>query len=643
MQTSSSRRSLFSNMTLLRKGLILVAVPLMFELAFVAALSYLLHQVEVERDKEAYARELDRRISFIPMRFLDAANCMACTLMFKSNMFVERYKSILTELPPNFSALREMLKDQPEKLQLVNSMEADFDEGTRWMNRIMIKMPHERVVAVQPADLMSLRVILSRMSERTKDLSKEARSIVEQAPVQQEQYRQLIREAIWCGIMLNILIAFWLAVYFARSTAARLNIVVDNTMRLASSLPLNPAISGRDEIAHLDQTFRAMAVELRIADEQQRAVNERIKLIIDSIPIGLLIVLLDGTVEQVNPAAIKMFAASQQGLIGKSLNELFPADGEYSSDEVIQYLSQRKARVTVSDGDQQSFQRNATKYNGDHFTTELLAAEFTSDAGQRLLIMAVDVSDRRKLEKLKEEFLAMVSHDLKTPLTSLHGTLVLLLSGAVGDISKEANQMVRLAEDEVSRLSRLVIDLLDVARIDAGHMQLHLSLVPFDTIIKRAVNAVQSFADDHAVNIESKLTKLEVEVDGDRIVQVLVNLLTNAIKFSPADSKVFISVEQLENWLEVRVSDEGRGIPETHKESVFERFQQVEVADRARKGGTGLGLPICKNIIDQHHGTIGFESKVGKGSTFWFRLPIKEILADQPQPALSLTDTTTAS
>jgi len=634
-------------MTLLHKGLILVAVPLIFELAFVAALSYLLHQAEVERDKVAYARDLDNRINFIPRHFMEAANCMACNLMFKSNMFAERYKSIISDLPPNFTKIREMLKDQPGKLHLVREMENDINEGTKWMDRIMFNMPRERVVAIQPQDLMQIRAILARMSQESIELAREPHTIVEQEQAQQDQYRQWINEAIACGIILNILIAVWLAVYFARSTAGRLNVVIDNTLRLANSEPLNPQISGQDEIAHLDKTFRQMADDLQIAADNQRAINERIRLIIDSTPVGLLIVLLDGTVEQVNPAGMKMLAASPNHLIGKSVNLLFPPN-EDSSTELTQYIAQVKARTktgdpansaaaTTSGITQQSFQRNGVRRNGEQFTSELLVSEFTSDAGPRLLITAVDVSDRRKLEKLKEEFLAMVSHDLKTPLTSLHGTLVLLLSGAVGGISNEATKIVQQAEEEISRLTRMVIDLLDVARIDAGRMQLHYTLIQLDTLIRRAVTSVQSFADEHAVNIESQLTGLEIEVDSDRIVQVLVNLLTNAIKFSPADSKVFVSVEQLSDSFEVRVTDQGRGIPASHKASIFERFQQVQLTDRSAKGGTGLGLPICKSIVEQHHGSIGVESELSNGSTFWFRLPLKE------NPIVDQTTTTTTT
>jgi len=132
---------------------------------------------------------------------------------------------------------------------------------------------------------------------------------------------------------------------------------------------------------------------------------------------------------------------------------------------------------------------------------------------------------------------------------------------------------------------------------------------------------VQHIARQYSVSIDTTDTDAHVYADSARLVQVLVNLLSNAIKFSPAGSVVHVSVNDTADWLELRVADQGRGIPLSQKESIFEKFKQVEAADSKEKGGTGLGLPICKKIIEQHGGTIGVDSKEGKGSTFWFRIP----------------------
>ena len=145
--------------------------------------------------------------------------------------------------------------------------------------------------------------------------------------------------------------------------------------------------------------------------------------------------------------------------------------------------------------------------------------------------------------------------------------------------------------------------------------------VELGSIIDRSCESVRSFAEQHDVNLVLPQTDVRVIADGDRIVQVLVNLLSNAIKFSDKDASVVVAVEEQADYVQVKVSDRGRGIPEKYQSLIFERFQQVEVSDAKRRGGTGLGLAICKGIIEQHRGSIGVESEEGKGSTFWFRMP----------------------
>jgi signal transduction histidine kinase len=205
-------------------------------------------------------------------------------------------------------------------------------------------------------------------------------------------------------------------------------------------------------------------------------------------------------------------------------------------------------------------------------------------------------------------------------LTSIGGFISLLVSGRYGYLDEDASKEAQMAERNMTRLMRLVNELLDLERMESGTP---INPVPclLSQILRDAVNAVSGVARTRGISIESTFPDIEIVADPDRLAQVLINLLSNAIKFSDTGQIVQLSVIQRETDLELRVRDSGRGVPVELKEAIFERFQQVEDDDSKARGGTGLGLAIAKAIVEKHGGKIGVDSKLGEGSTFWFTLP----------------------
>ncbi len=229
----------------------------------------------------------------------------------------------------------------------------------------------------------------------------------------------------------------------------------------------------------------------------------------------------------------------------------------------------------------------------------------------------------REAARRKQEMIALVSHDLRTPLTSVKASLTMVCQGIFGNVAGKAVDELNDAAKNTNRLLCLVNNLLDIERLEAGLLVMAPQAVPLEGIIEASLLAVGNAAEVREIELEPQDTDLIVEADGERIVQVLVNLLANAIKFSPAECKVAIAVaEHPLDWAEIKVSDTGRGIPQDHQELIFERFHQVKAEDSRPGQGTGLGLPICKAIVSAHGGSIGVDSKEGQGSTFWFRLPL---------------------
>jgi PAS domain S-box-containing protein len=224
-----------------------------------------------------------------------------------------------------------------------------------------------------------------------------------------------------------------------------------------------------------------------------------------------------------------------------------------------------------------------------------------------------------EVEQLKKGFLSTVSHELRTPLTSIRGSLGLLASGAAGPLPDHVVEVVALAERNAIRLMALIEDILDLERLETGKIELQMTRVPIASILRRAMESLAAFG-AHGVTVDAPNVSSFIDVDADRIVQVLVNLLSNAVKFSPPGGVVTIAVTVDGQWTEFRVIDHGRGVPAVHRRAIFERFRQVDPSDARDKGGAGLGLAICKSIVEQHGGSIGVESEEGAGSAFWFRL-----------------------
>ena len=235
-----------------------------------------------------------------------------------------------------------------------------------------------------------------------------------------------------------------------------------------------------------------------------------------------------------------------------------------------------------------------------------------------------DVTRQREIDRMKTEFVSTVSHELRTPLTSIKGSLHLLLSDPALQLDATQRQLVDISVKNTDRLIRLITNILDISKIEAGHVQLDLSLHHVEEFVSAAVDGIVAFAESRSIVIEVEVPGdlPQVRVDVDRMVQVVTNLLSNAIKFSPPGSTVTVSVARAARQLELRVTDRGRGIAAEDMSRLFKKFQQLDGSNVRSVGGTGLGLAICRGIVEEHGGSIGVESRLGQGATFTVTVPL---------------------
>ena len=356
-------------------------------------------------------------------------------------------------------------------------------------------------------------------------------------------------------------------------------------------------------------------------DELQHS-RDYLQLIVNNVADAIISINQNGIVELWNPAATRIFGFDEKDMLGKNIKAIIPPPHHARHDKYLQnYLETGKSRVLGRTG----LELEAQRKDGSVFPIELSVTQIAL-SGRRLYTGVInDISARKRIEKQKNEFISTLSHELRTPLTSIIGSLGILQALHEKQLPLEVIQMHSMARRNSERLMMLINDLLDIQKMEAGELDIQFELIDLADIVSYSASLNQGYAEKHHISLQLTQDngRFFVNGDRDRLIQVLSNLLSNAIKFSVEGQTVNINLKKCENdRARVSVSDTGQGIPVEFQSRVFQRFAQADASDARRLGGTGLGLYICQTIIHSHKGDINFETSVGKGSTFYFTLPL---------------------
>jgi PAS domain S-box-containing protein len=376
-----------------------------------------------------------------------------------------------------------------------------------------------------------------------------------------------------------------------------------------------------DQLRELNETLEARVEER--TRERDRA-SETATAIFNSTNDGILTLNARGGIETINLAAQRMFGYSAAEVVGRDAAVLLGLSTERPSKGLIDRLGKSWGELEKG----VIVELEARRQDGSGFAADLALSAMELGHETHVVAVVRDISDRKRVERLKDEFVATVSHELRTPLTSIAGSLGLLNGGAFGALPEGASKLVRIAHSNCGRLVRLINDILDIEKIGSGKLKLERTEVDVSALVARSVDEVRPCAREAAVDLQLRADEpLTVQGDADRLNQVVTNLLANAIKFSPASGVVEVSVTRTDDTVRVAVRDYGPGIPEDFRSRIFSKFAQADSSDTRGQGGSGLGLSIAKEIVEHHEGRLWFESTPGEGAVFYVDLP------HQPAPA----------
>ena len=359
------------------------------------------------------------------------------------------------------------------------------------------------------------------------------------------------------------------------------------------------------------------SIRTRIENLQQlRSLNEteaRYKTLLDSATDAFFLHNLNGRILDVNKQACRSLGYSRDELLKLSVANI---DVDSSKPEI--------AWSKLKEGETIRLDSIHQRKDGSSFPVEVSLGYVYMDDEPLVSVLARDITERKRVEKMKNEFVSTVSHELRTPLTSIRGGLGLLKGGAVGEIPQQAREILSIASDNAESLLLLVNDILDMQKIETGELEMEFEKMEVLPFLKQSIEDNKAYAELYKVNVvlESCDKQLFLNASKDRLKQVMANLLSNAAKFSHENGTIHVAVSQpARNIVRISVADHGYGISEEFFPTIFHKFTQQDSSDTRQKGGTGLGLSISKAIIERHGGEIAFKSQEGEGTTFYFDLP----------------------
>lgn len=387
-------------------------------------------------------------------------------------------------------------------------------------------------------------------------------------------------------------------------------IAATRAVSAGDSVPLL-RVRAPDEVGELAEAFNVMTQRLR----ETTVSRDELDLILEKMGECLVVTAIDGSIVRVNHATCRLAGADETDLIGKNIRRLFRAPRGYPS------LSQ----VAAAGDAVQGLETDLMTASGDSVPVLVSVAPLagTPARSKGYVVLAADLRERLRIEEQKDEFVTMVHHEVRAPLTAVRGAIGLLSGGVAGELGDSARELVDIALRNSERMERLVGDILASRKLDSGRMDFQLQEMAPGLLAEQAIEATSAYAKQFDVGfvLEGGVGGARIRVDPDRFIQVLTNVLSNAVRYSPAGEVVKVVMSRAGDLVRIAVTDRGPGIADDFKDRVFEKFARADDGSWRHRSGTGLGMSISKGIMEELGGAIYFETSPGSGTTFYVDLP----------------------
>lgn len=532
-----------------------------------------------------------------------------------------------TNLEKHCEQLRRIAAEDPAKNSEIQGFVNVINEGDEIFEQVAENSMDDTFEYSMLRMAAKYRTFLRRVETSGRKVTDQAVSDRKSYIEQQGLHRTKLEWIFGLSMFTTFIVALAGAAYFGLKVGRRLQYLNENTLQLAMGKELRPVVGGNDEIAILDLAFHNLADQLEISRQRERALIENTAEMIGSLDKSL-------RVAEINPAVEKHLGYKAEEFRGSLfLSYVEAAD----RDHVFKCLEECVAVPET----EMTFEASFKTLNNRLCTMEV-ANQWSAENNSHFFV-ARDITAKKEAERLKQEVLTMISHDLRAPLTSLGLTLEMFLEGIAGELNERGTRLATMSLDSVSYLISMINDLLDIERFEADGMKLIYETVDARGLLARAVETVEPELDKKELEINVECDNFSFQADGERLLRVVINLLNNAIKFSPERKQITIKCEPesadegpsngvsaetkrgdrgRDGTVRFSISDQGPGIPAEKISSIFEKFQQVGTGCEGERRGSGLGLAICRVICEAHDGKIWVESTAGSGSTFIFTIPV---------------------